>query len=114
MARELHTAVAAGARRPGAGGGDDRQRRVSGRRAQDGGGRRADRRAAGDAEQPGGLLRRGNRDEPRPLRDPGRADSADHHGHRDRRAAAGALHAALQPVERAAVAAKLRLVSESV
>ncbi len=107
--------VAAGARGPGAGGGDDRQRRVSGRGAEDGGSGGADRRAAGDAEQPVGLLRRGNRNEPGPLRDPGGTDSSDHHGHRDRRAVAGALHAALQPVERAAVTGKrVRGVSESV
>ena len=64
IARELQTAGAAGARRPRAGGGDERKRRVPRRRDQDGGGRRVDRRAAGDAEQPGRLLRRGDRHQP--------------------------------------------------
>ena len=66
-----------------------------GRRGQDGGGRRVDRRAAGNAEHRRRLLRRGDRDDHGPLRHAGRAGAAGRHGHRDRRAAAGALHAAV-------------------
>ncbi len=72
-----------------------RQRRVSGRRGEDGGGGRVDRRAAGDAEHRRRLLRRGDRDQHGAVRHAGRAGAARHHGHRHRRAAAGAVHAAL-------------------
>ncbi len=107
MAHELQTGGAAGAGRARAGDRVERERRVSGRRHQDGRGRRVDRRAAGNAQQPGGLLRRGDRDEPRPVRHDGRAGAARGHGARDRRAAALALHAAVQPVVRAVVARTL-------
>ena len=69
--------------------------RLPGRGRQDGGGRRVDRRAAGDAEQPGGLLRRGDRDRPGPVRHARRAGAAGRHGHRHRGPAARAVHAAV-------------------
>ena len=74
------------------------QRRVSRRRDQDGGGRRVHRRAPGNAEQPRRFLRRGDRHEPRAVRHGDRAGAAGDHGRRDRRAAALAVSAALQPV----------------
>src|SRR5439155_42631 len=92
---------AAGARGTRARRRDAGQRRVRRRRDQDGGSRRVNRRAPGDAEQPGGFLRRGNRDEPRPLHHAGRADPARRHGRDHRRAPARAVSAALQPVIRA-------------
>ena len=58
----------------------------------------SDRRAAGHAQYRGRLLRRRDFHEHGAVRHPGRADPAGRDGHRDRRAAAGALHAAL-PVE---------------
>ena len=71
------------------------RQRVSRGRGEDGGSRRVDRRAAGHAEHRRRLLRRGDRHDHGAVRHAGRAGAARHHGHRDRRAAAGALHAAV-------------------
>src|SRR4029078_6585433 len=89
---------AAGPGRAVARAGDAGQRRVSRRGDQDGRGRRVHRRAAGNAQQPGRLLRRGNRDQPRAVHHGDRAAAAGRHGDRDRRAAALAVSPALQPV----------------
>ena len=93
-------------------GGARSARRLSRRRGQDGGGRRVDRRAAGHAEHGRRLLRRGDRDQHGAVHHARRAGAARRHGHRHRRAAAGALHAAL-PAELGAVAANGRRMADT-
>ena len=68
---------------------------VSGSRREDGRSRRVDGRAAGHAQHRRRFLRRGDRDHDGALHHAGGAGPARLHGHRHRRPAAGALHAAL-------------------